>query len=274
MACHNTRNGETDDSTASTLSGAIGRGPHLGPQTDILFGVNAYFVPTSNPSPHLAIQDTCVGCHYAIPNAEEKAAGQTTNHSFIADLSICSTCHGSTSVNGAALQAAVKAQMSTLDKVIFGNIAATLAAETTYTVTSVLDTVTGDYLCTTTSGTPAFTFTGAQTPPAGTMTEPQPAQKWRSLATVWGVPQGITGAAECTSAGAVVTGVTYNGTAPVAIALGNVKVGPASVFLASSTVAKAISNEALIHDDESWGIHNLPFTQTVIASTMTALGAP
>jgi hypothetical protein len=164
--------------------------------------------------------------------------------------------------------------MSTLDKVIFGNIAATLAAETTYTVTSVLDTVTGDYLCTTTSGTPAFTFTGAQTPPAGTMTEPQPAQKWRSLATVWGVPQGITGAAECTSAGAVVTGVTYNGTAPVAIALGNVKVGPASVFLASSTVAKAISNEALIHDDESWGIHNLPFTQTVIASTMTALGAP
>ena len=151
MACHNTRNGETDDSTASTLSStaAMGsRGPHLPPQTDNLFGVNAYFMPASVPSPHLAIKDTCVGCHYAIPNAAEAAAGQTTNHSFIADLSICSTCHGSTSVNGAALQSDVKSQMATLDKLIFAKVADALAAAVTttggYTV-SAQDTLTGYY---------------------------------------------------------------------------------------------------------------------------------
>jgi hypothetical protein len=29
----------------------------------------------------------------------------------------------------------------------------------------------------------------------------------------------------------------------------------------------------MLHNDESWGIHNLPFTQTVIANTTTQVNA-
>jgi Carboxypeptidase regulatory-like domain len=285
MACHNTRNGETDDTTASTLSAtsAIGRGPHDGPQTDILFGVNAYFMggATSTPSPHLAVADTCAGCHQAIPNAQEAALGQTTNHSFVADLSICSSCHGS-GTDGQALQDGVKSQMAALDKAIFGSIATTLAAATNFVVANAQDTSTGFYLCTTVVGTtPVAAFAGANAPPASSITEPQPVAKWRSLNSIWGVPVGMTGTAECTSSGGATT-TTYAGTAPVQFSLGSIQPGTtyvahgatSFVFPQNSTVAKAISNEALIHDDESWGIHNLPFTQTVITNTLSALGVP
>jgi len=282
MACHNTRNGETDDTTAATLSAtaAIGRGPHDGPQTDVLFGVNAYFMgAATTPSPHMSVQDTCVGCHYAIPNASEVAAGESTNHSFVADLSICSTCHGSTTVNGQALQDAVKAQMAKLDTAIFGQIASTLAAQTSYSVGSMLDTATNLYLCNATVGTTPVmnNLTAANAPAAASITEPQPVAKWRALTTIWAVPTGLAGTAECTSTGGATT-TTYNGSAPVQFALGSVQAAGTYVakngtyvFVANSTLAKAISNEALIHDDESWGIHNLPFTQAVIGNTMNAL---
>jgi hypothetical protein len=285
MTCHNTRNGETDDLTAAAgaLSGtaAIGRGPHDGPQTDVLFGVNAYFMGgAASPSPHLAVKDTCAGCHYAIPNAAEAFAGETTNHSFLADLSICTSCHGS-GVDGQALQQGVKSQMAALDGAIFGSIAGTLAAESNgYVIGSAEDTSTGLFLCTTVVGTtPVVALTAGQTPPASSITEPQPVAKWRSLGTIWAVPQVASGAIpECTATGGATT-TTYNGAAPVQIALGSVQPGTtyvakgatSFVFPQNSVVAKAVSNEALLHDDESWGIHNLPFTQAVITNTIAAL---
>ncbi len=278
MACHNTRNGETDDTTASTLSStaAIGRAGHDGPQTDMLYGVNAYFVPVSNPSPHLAVKDTCAGCHYAVPNAALTAAGEKTSHSFVADLSICTACHatGSTLVDGAGLQGGVKSQMAALDRLIFAKIADALAAavtaNTSYTA-SAQDTATGNYLCAAAgTGTPTFKFTAA--PAAATITEPQPVAKWRSLNTIWFPMSTLSGTTECTSAGALAT-TTYNGTAPLSVGLASVKTGatPAFVFVANGILTKAISNEAMIHNDESWGIHNLPFTQTVIDNTTTQL---
>lgn len=280
MACHNTRNGETDDTTAGTLSAtsAIGRGPHLGPQTDTLFGVNAYFMgsQTSYASPHLAVADTCVGCHYAIPNAAEADAGQTSDHAFLTDTSICTTCHGTGSslVDGKALQGDMQAQMATLDTLIFQKMADAMAAAVTANasfVATAQDTVTGNYLCAAASAkTPTFTFMAA--PSASTITEPQPVQKWRALNTIWFVVPSLADTTECTSAGALAT-TTYNGSAPLSVALGGMKTGAAGayVFPLNGIVAKATSNEALIHNDESWGIHNLPFTQAVIANTTTAL---
>ena len=280
MACHNTRNGETDDSTATALSATAAmssRGPHLPPQTDNLFGVNAYFMPISNPSPHLAVTDTCVGCHYAIPNAEERALGQTTNHSFVADTTMCTTCHGTGSglVDGVGIQDGVKAQMATLDTLIYTKVADLLKAAVTangsYTV-SAQDTLTGNYLCAAASAkAPVFAFTLA--PVASTITEPLPVQKWRTLENPlwWKIP-GLTGTLECTSAGALAT-TTYNGTAPLAIGEYGAVTGAAStpVFVANSIIAKAMSNEAIVHNDGSWGIHNLPFTQTLISNTMAQL---
>jgi len=148
MVCHNSRpsfasvgdsfvarNGLTSASALVT--------PHNGTQTDVLYGANAYFMPEATPSPHLAVGDTCVGCHYAIPTAAQKDAGQTTNHSFITDLSICSTCHAA-AFDGATVQAETAAQMSQLDQAIFTAIGTLLEAAATYN-TTVRDAATLDY---------------------------------------------------------------------------------------------------------------------------------
>jgi hypothetical protein len=66
--------------------------------------------------------------------------------------------------------------------------------------------------------------------------------------------------------------VTYNGSAPLAIAPGSITTnGTTVVFVANSILAKAMSNESMLHNDETWGIHNLPFTQTVITNTTAQL---
>ncbi len=271
MACHNTRNGETDDTTAGALAAnkGVSRAGHDGPQTDVLYGVNAYFVPVSNPSPHLAVKDTCVGCHEEIPNAAQVAAGQSTNHSFVADLSICTSCHGSSSaaVDGAALQADVKAQMLNLDNLIFAKMIKALTTAGSW-VAPAQDTATGNYLCTGAgAANPTFTFAAAPS----SIVEPQPIQKWRSLGTgVWLVVPGLSGTLECTSAGALAS-TTYNGTAPLSVGPGNIKSGGNYVFTAASVIAKAMSNESMLHNDETWGVHNLPFTQTVITNTTAQL---
>jgi hypothetical protein len=282
MACHNTRNGETDDSTAGSLSGtaALGRGPHDGPQTDVLFGVNAYFVPLSNPSPHLAVQDTCVGCHSAIPTAAEADAGQTANHAFKTDLTICGRCHsngqGGGLVDGAALQADVKAQMQKLDTLVFAKSADAMAAAVTANgsyIAQALDTKTGNYLCAAAgSGVPTIKLMVAPAP--GSITEPQPVAEWRSLNTLWFPLPSLANNPECSASGALAPS-TYDGAAPLQVPLASVKTGTpaAPIFVANGVIAKAISNEALLHDDQTWGIHNFPFFQTVIAATTTQLEA-
>jgi len=116
MACHNGRNGEHTDTVNSS---PYAETPHDSTATEALFGFNAFFVPRYNPSPHLAIQDTCVGCHIKLPTAAETALGETgDNHSFATDLSICNNCHGSTAVNGAALQDQVANDLAALGSMI------------------------------------------------------------------------------------------------------------------------------------------------------------
>jgi len=279
MACHNQGAGAFGAQALATNPAAIPT-PHQGPQTDVLFGVNAYFVPPSNPSPHLAVTDTCAGCHYGAPTAAQRAAGRRQNHSFVADLTICSNCHGGPDggpgqVDGVGLQAPVKAQMGALDEILFAKVADALGAMAPagYTVTSARDTATGGFLCMGAGAAPpSITFKVA--PTASTITEPQPVAEWRALTVLWASFPTLTGTPECTSTGAL-AGMTYSGAAPVAIDLDSVKSGSpaASVFPPGGIIAKAIWNEALLHDDQTWGIHNLPFFQAVIDSTTTQLAS-
>jgi predicted CXXCH cytochrome family protein len=115
MACHNGRNGEHTDVRDQS---PYAETPHDSTATEALFGFNAYFVSEYNPSPHLAIQDTCVGCHVKLPTSAETAAGQTGNHGFATDLSICSNCHGSAGVDGAGIQAQVASELSALSSLV------------------------------------------------------------------------------------------------------------------------------------------------------------
>ena len=112
MACHNTRNGLKGAATAATQNAG---GPHAPSQTDVIYGVNAYFMDGPRPSAHLAIEDTCVTCHMKIAPAGAHVAN--TNHAFHADETGCATCH-SEHVTGGALMAETEALILDLEHAI------------------------------------------------------------------------------------------------------------------------------------------------------------
>ncbi len=112
---------------AAPQTGAVGT-PHHGPQADILFGINAYFVSGINVSKHAAVGDTCVGCHVKLVPAS--VATGNDNHTFRADDSICKNCHGAT-VNGEATKSAVVAGLESVMSKLEGNLLAALQAEYT-----------------------------------------------------------------------------------------------------------------------------------------------
>ena len=115
MTCHNTRNGARGDAWGDAVKGApiqngarvtsIG-GPHEANQADQIAGTNAYWMPEFTPSAHLAVSETCVGCHMTLhPDSVSRngVVGVTnTNHTFKADATICKHCHGE-EVNGEAV---------------------------------------------------------------------------------------------------------------------------------------------------------------------------
>ena len=115
MACHNGHMGEHTD-TVNTSPYA--ETPQMSTAADVLFGFDAFFVPRFNPSPHLAITDSCAGCHVKLQTAAEVDAGYNSNHSFATDLSICQNCHGSAEVSGAAIQSQVLSELATLNTTI------------------------------------------------------------------------------------------------------------------------------------------------------------
>jgi hypothetical protein len=87
----------------------------------VVFGFNSYFRPRYNPSAHLAVKDSCAGCHYGIATADEQAAKEATNHSFMVDTSICAACHSS-NVDGKAFQAAYQNNLDALGTAIAGKV--------------------------------------------------------------------------------------------------------------------------------------------------------
>jgi hypothetical protein len=287
MVCHNSRPSSALFGVTSTGSTLVT--PHNGTQTDVLYGANAYFMPATMPSPHLAVTDTCAGCHEHIPNAAEKEAGLTSNHSFIADLSICSTCHAA-AFDGAAIQEDTQTRMASLDQAIYGALTTLLSAAVqsgsgTYN-TTVRDAQTLDYLCVTGAGAPSaylpLSIVPATYAPFATSAGPPVhTTEWRSLASVQVTfasnpfPMGM---AECasTSAPSVVPGVTYQG-GPIVLSVSAAQAGSthsssnAPIVSSASITGKAIYNEALLNNDLSLGIHNLPFTQAVVAATLAQL---
>jgi hypothetical protein len=292
MVCHNSRPAfaEVDD-FAIARNGLTNASkvvtPHNGTQTDVLYGANAYFMPPASPSPHLAVADTCVGCHYAIPTAAQKAAGQTTNHSFATDVTICSACHAA-AFDGAALQRETAASLDQLDQAIFGAIGTLLGAAGAYN-TTVRDAVTLDYLCVAGAASPNVylpitALPATYAPFAVSAGPPVHEQPWRNLGNVEvtfasNPFTNIAGLAECrgTIAPVVDPGVTYAG-GPVVLSITAAQAGsvhaPGNLPLVSavSITGKAIYNEALLHNDLSLGIHNLPFTQELIARTLAQIG--
>jgi hypothetical protein len=124
IACHNGRQGEHSDFAQNTVDVATGRflaqptlvafpTEHDAPQAEMLYGFSTYFTPRYGPSAHLAIADTCAGCHAKLATGGEAAAHQSSNHAFGVDNTSCANCH-SAATDGQALQAANQVQIDSL----------------------------------------------------------------------------------------------------------------------------------------------------------------
>jgi hypothetical protein len=308
MMCHNGRNGEhTDVKDTSPYAET----PHDSTATEALFGYNAYFVPEYNPSPHLAIQDTCVGCHEKLPTSSE--SGQSANHAFTTDLSICSSCHGSAGVDGAALQAQVAADLAKLGSAIVSKEMADILA---------LNSPSGQNLglCVRASSISNALCTGgscasSQVPTAVPFPVP-PSNVWLPPGTIKSVslnnpsdsvtlnlntntlsipyfdPQQITvqigtltAPAKLTVAistilagsngasGSVSCGSSFQPAAPFAANVQTVQGTQYAgyVYLPSTVTAKSVWNYTLLNNEGSGGIHNFPWTNSVINATQQAI---
>jgi hypothetical protein len=306
MACHNGRAGEH---TEVKLDTPYAETPHDSTATEALFGFNMFFMPEYNPSPHLAIQDTCAGCHVKIPTAAEADAGYASNHEFSTDLSICQTCHGSSNVNGAAIQAQWTNEMATLGPMVQNavvyNILAVNAAnglgttvinrdKTTTTipgntalcvqVTSISNAACTGGSCKSTQVVPAVPFPlpasnvlipAGDILPTGVTASAGSTTVKLALATAVSVPQ----------YDPLDTGMLHNlGNVSlksisvpiytIVTAVGGACPSPATgtyVFPPSDVPAKAIWNDVELTNEDSKGIHNFGFTMDAISATEAKL---
>jgi len=127
----------------------------------------------------------------------------------------------------------------------------------------------------------------SRAPFAETAGPPVHTAPWRNLGTALvTLPTNtviVSGMPECTipsgaTTGTVVAGVTYAG-GPVVMSVSSVQAGPTHttggaatpLISAISITGQSIYNEALLNNDLSLGIHNLPFYQAVIGNTMEQL---
>ena len=90
------------DATKFTYTGRFNT--HYSSQVDVMLGivdVNAALGVEGKATPHMAVEETCVGCHM----------GDAKNHTFKAELSTCVKCHSdatSTDVGGFSTELAAK----------------------------------------------------------------------------------------------------------------------------------------------------------------------
>ncbi|MBW1801965.1 MAG: hypothetical protein JRJ85_14685 [Deltaproteobacteria bacterium] len=80
--CHNSNRGLYND---ATIKNPKHRAPHEPSQVDLIMGQNLFFVKVGEPSPHLQVENTCIGCH--------GGGKKPTNHSFHTSFKDCKACH-------------------------------------------------------------------------------------------------------------------------------------------------------------------------------------
>jgi hypothetical protein len=251
VTCHNTRNGAHNDNVAAPTSFS---GPHAPAQADVLMGQNAYFVTPGQRSKHSFITDTCTNCHLrqTPPPADLSYQLGGTNHTFSADLTICSNCHGA--FDGGSLQAVMTTNLATLNTAIATAAKTKLNAmasvwvraydPTTKLYSSTGNTISNVNLNFTTN--PITTLTVSGTNLLVTLTSP--------VSITW-------------------TDATTTSVSQIRLGLeplknDNAGAAGTAVFPTSSNLWKATWNLGLLTNDRSLGVHNPSFYSDVIANTL------
>ncbi|HEX9049257.1 MAG TPA: hypothetical protein VF841_01870 [Anaeromyxobacter sp.] len=260
MTCHNSRNatltgGGTylhEDGAQNPTSYAA---PHQACQTDVFGGRNAYFLGSSTPmtSKHAAVADTCVGCHMTNNPETHLSHGSpaVSTHAFrITDANrstLCANCH-STSVDGEAIAAGVEASLANLGATISNAVKAKMNGAGLVTVTA-YDAASDAY----SAATQVNTATNAVT--AVSMVE-------------------IHGQIGFNVTFANPVNLTFNGTAKsmstFGVQLGSIQdaAGANALYALSGNLVRAGWNYFLVEGDQSKGIHNPTFVNTVLNTTM------
>ncbi len=276
--CHNSRNGEHTDAVSPVLSSFSA--PHAASQADAVFGFNAYFVNRLNPSPHLAVADTCAGCHYKAVTASNQAAKQTSNHSFAVDETLCANCHAA-SVDGKGLQAGYKMNMD-LTRALFAARALTPinaainAAPGATVIFRAYDPVTGLYSSSSSNNSNVvlsappvsadFALIGPVPGASAGLVLHLPAPidvQWVDTA---GNPVGVPVSLQVVT-GALATFKIPAGAKPTVYA------APTAVPANVQVLYKAYWNLFLLTNDNTFGIHNPGFYDVVLTATSSQLKA-
>jgi hypothetical protein len=280
-ACHNSRNGKHDDTVLPTdpsAPNAFGT-PHDGPQSDVLLGQNAYFVTPNQRGGHSYITDTCANCHMVLtPPPALLSYNQTgTNHSFKADLTICTNCHGS--YDGGSLQSTTTSSLTGLATSIGNAVKANLNNGSTGRVLWVRaqDLATGYYTSaaadtsnvafdTSVNPVTSVTLISASTLQITVQTAIDTSSNtWYSSATA--------------TTGGPMSVQTFN-VSVSSLKLDNAGAAGALAFFPGSTGAtgsppgtlyKALWNFSLLTNDQSLGVHNPDFYTAVILATKAAM---
>ena len=110
--CHQQRTAfpEAKDGKGSVTS--THWGGHHGPEAALLLGVGGAGGIEGKPSPHMGVENTCVGCHLG-------GAGPDADHSFMPAVTTCQKCHSDAKdldVNGE--MTAMKAQLEEVKKAL------------------------------------------------------------------------------------------------------------------------------------------------------------
>ncbi len=122
--CHNSRNGAHNDTITSYGASGVST-PHDSTATDVLLGQNMYFVTPGQRGGHSYISDACVNCHMQLTKAPADLSNTpSTNHTFSADLTICTNCHGA--FDGGSIQSATRSSLTSLTQYIGSQAAKTL----------------------------------------------------------------------------------------------------------------------------------------------------
>ncbi|APR75397.1 Hypothetical protein A7982_00743 [Minicystis rosea] len=255
ITCHNTRNGEHTDFVAAPTSFSA---PHTAAQADAVYGFNAYYVPRYNPSPHLAVANSCAGCHAEATAAKDEGAHRT-DHSFKADNTVCATCHGP-QVDGVALQAVNQTQIDALGAAIGTKVrnlivSAQLPANGGAITVRAWDPVSDTY-----SSTSASNVSITQAPVSVDSFEVH-----GSVGFILHLPSPIT-IGLVNASGAASGSITTADVYVQASALKNATAA-ATLFTASSDYLKASWNLYLLQHDNTKGIHNPSFYAAVLAAT-------
>lgn len=254
MTCHNTRNAVHNIDAPPTSYSA----PHTAAQADVLMGENAYFVSTSQRSPHSYVKDTCVTCHMeeSPPPAEFSRQGRGTNHGFEASTAICASCHSAT-FNAGALEAGTEDKLHKLGEAMSKYLLNKMTANVT-----IKDYTPHDYAGKSYDLLSDALVMSKDNIAAVEPTEPHGQQgfiiKFKSPLTFTYKPAGeASHTVSLTEAEVRLGDITTD--------------GKTALIATTDTLVKAGWNYFLIEGDGSEGIHNPAFVNAVLDATIAAL---